>query len=76
MSEEGCERMKITIEGKSKEIFKLAKSVLLQLREQHEEDIQYGRITDTMCLVNDYFREAIQETGGAPETAQEKHHEA
>ena len=60
--------MKITIEGKSKEIFKLAKSVLLQLREQHEEDVQYGRMTDTTrsWWDIDHFRYVTVQTAPGP----------
>lgn len=38
--------MKITIECKSKELFKLGKSVLLELRRQHEEDTRHGQTAE------------------------------
>ena len=48
--------MKITIEGKNKELFKLTKSVLLLLREQHEEDIRYGKAVDMSCDMYEYMK--------------------
>ena len=48
--------MKITIEGRSKELFKLAKSVLLLLREQHEVDIRYGKAVDMSCDMYEYIK--------------------
>lgn len=38
--------MKITIECRSRELFKLGKGILLELRQQHEEDVRSGESID------------------------------
>lgn len=43
--------MRITIDCSDRELFELGKSILLELRQQHEEDIKYGEavnLTDGM----------------------------
>lgn len=60
--------MKIIIESKSEELFKLAKSVLLFLREQHEEDIRYGKAVDMSCDMYEHMKLIYQKADGVSPT--------